>query len=1028
MSNYKDELSNYKNRFESISDIVEYYEGFGSIYRLRPSKSEKYFELIFNNQYSSPIYIPKITDSEVTNSPYFFLDDDNILLNLREMAMLVLITRFEFFRTNSKIKYTKFLKRDINALMKSITYIEPYAFNNQLKIQNRIRVVKTYKFDKKNNKVYYDALGDSLLDKNIPNTETDIRYYSKIFNDPISVNAPSQGIYCMLPDLNYIGTCYRSSEAEISTIFEPKSNLPERLRIHLTSNYLEPKEPYANRLLANTHNTPSTEVLVAFVPIQTDDTRLHPFGKLTFTAGEVYITNTLASKKYYVYRTFMTSGLNVDIVPLGTKLNNQDVIAYNIEGEPDIVYDLKYENAEVHAIEQRIGSYKITLKIETELSVGRLTNDLGLKGVTIPVSTLGSVELFDPIREKNVNYHLDMIIGPNSLKSGSNGVKLAYLQLKCFLEEKEININELDEKEINELTKDLKKVKWNYNDEQFEVYVGAMNILVTDSSNDCRSNGVRYMPESLKYLYLSKDDNKVKLADMLIDNYIDSENKWAAKELFKLRKNTVIDDDLPVWDINDNVLKETLNSHYFNITDSFETSRAKNTLLLNPENQGFYIKINDLIVRMPSARLINYYIVSMNNMIQYPDFWVYAMWLLYSMRRYVNNQCDIRQVNKSITSYYGIIDSYLFSKKKALSSAVSPVIDGGNLKQMVSPHVKQGTIVVVDHILEKDISDYKQYKNKTLYDIGVRNPVLWNAQLYPKKVYTFTEWSNYLKKKNIDVDSVFYRANLEGIVIRSIEDAMIDQSDTDGDLYPVTIPFNTEIQNVIDNIYNSSNGLKDYEAEWITEYRNGEIYSDKFNDLENKPFKYYTVERTWFAERFADSAIAKMMVGTATVDLWKFHSYIELNYLQHNITLEEMDYLQFLFSRIVQDLVVRGIKHNLGGSSGYSIFNLTNFNSTLVYQYLVGTLNIKEEMARLFCELASQANDDETSKALARLPNGGVSTQMSKYANTIKDIPPYILNNMSYAKIISKFIEDLTSIESIEPEEIDENALYDMSV
>ena len=261
-----------------LSEIASYdmpgiMHKYSALYQLR--ESNHYYELIFNRQFNSPVLIPKITDKQVKYSAFFYLDDDNVLLDLRQMLIIAIVDRLKSYQEgNFKFIQQKHLKNDISFCMKSIVNVEPTSLNNMLKIQNRIRVIKTYKIDE-GQKIYFASIGEALRDYNIPDSQEDIKKYSLLFNDPIKVDSLTEGVYCWLQGNEYQAAGYHSDKTSITSIFEKKSNLPERLRQHYTSNFLESKLAQFDYLTGN-YTSEKTNALCIFVPVTSAKEK--PFG------------------------------------------------------------------------------------------------------------------------------------------------------------------------------------------------------------------------------------------------------------------------------------------------------------------------------------------------------------------------------------------------------------------------------------------------------------------------------------------------------------------------------------------------------------------------------------------------------------------------------------------------------------------------------------------------------------------------------------------------------------------------------
>lgn len=1004
--------------FGTIEDIIRYFVNLKQDFITYQVHNDKYYEIIFDRQYETSIMVPILNNDDFSMLPLFYLDDDDIVLTPDDMIRLVLISRLkQFIEEKDTYRFKKhfLLRNDMSAIMNLRVIIQPFSTNNLRKIQSRIRVVKTYTI-REGEKKYFDNLGDALWKINIPNYGQDIVKYSSIFNDPINVVSPEKGIYCSFAEYNKIsGIGYDSDDKTITSIYPKKSNLPERLRQHYTSNYLEPLQSQVTPLQDEELKPEIKNALCVFLPVNSEHDKpfdKHPLGDHTLITGEVLITKDLAQTKYYVYRTIYIHTSNVIIADKGSVLNTGDVVAYTMEGIPYTTYDLKYDNAVIDKVSKSFNGYTVVLKIKSDLSTSRVISDIGIKGVTHPRRDLGTVNLpTEVFKDEDLELPVEMVIGPNSMKSGAQGIRLSWLALKQAFnhdhEHIQINPNLISEAEINALTSDLQKVQWWYKDKSYEVYIGFVPFGVTDMAKDCKTNKVKVMPETLKYMYLEHNDYLDKVASALSVKYVGQYNKWYFKELYQLKDGREPENEI-VWDYEDKDFQYFLKVNFNNLLNSAQDWNNKDKSinpLLNPLNMGFVIKINTQYIRIPSAKLINYDKQIFENNIMYPKYLKPLIWLLISLLK-----PNVKVHNKRIRGYYTALDDTLYSKRSALANVAAPYVEGGNLKQLVSTYVPRGVTVVIDKQLEEMIRKFAKQFNKPIYEIGVRNPVLWRFQFGPKKVWTFSKFSQYVKRKlKMNINDIILPKYAQASVLRNSIDVLYDQSDTDGDLYPIAIPFDIEIQDNL-NKYIDQNAsiIYDHEKNWIEEYIKGESDNTKFYNVENSPFQYHTVDREWFAGAFANASIAKMKVGIATVNLWKFHSAVEYEYLLNEIDKETMLKLQFFYSRVVQDYVIRSIKHaGSSGSSGYDIYMLSNIDDHAIIGDLTSHFGATHNEAKLFVEIASKCNTVTPATILSRMSTGGNPGTISKYVKRYSDIDENIRNNMSYGRVIDHIKDNL---------------------
>jgi len=176
---------------------------------------------------------------------------------------------------------------------------------------------------------------------------------------------------------------------------------------------------------------------------------------------------------------------------------------------------------------------------------------------------------------------------------------------------------------------------------------------------------------------------------------------------------------------------------------------------------------------------------------------------------------------------------------------------------------------------------------------------------------------------------------------------------------PVFVVDDYETQEMIENIRtikkdNSSCGGLDNilqeEIKWHNDYRIGEFSANEDLDLEGKryvlhdtPFSYNPMDNdSSYLDYFKNSIIAKTEVGPATIQLWAINTLLEIykdecdndkviNYKGKAIKIssETCHYIVYAYTRLIQDFVVRGIKHVEGGSNGFEPFKLQNISKKI---------------------------------------------------------------------------------------------------
>jgi len=108
------------------------------------------------------------------------------------------------------------------------------------------------------------------------------------------------------------------------------------------------------------------------------------------------------------------------------------------------------------------------------------------------------------------------------------------------------------------------------------------------------------------------------------------------------------------------------------------------------------------------------------------------------------------------------------------------------------------------------------------------------------------------------------------------------------------------------------------------------------------------------------------------------------------------------------------IKHVSGGSTGYDIFALATIkdNCELTKKVLIDNFGVSEANADLFITIAIDSNENKLSKAISRLPNGGMSSYVSQMACLLSAIPDSH-REISYCKILKPYWNNILNVSSV---------------
>ena len=356
----------------------------------------------------------------------------------------------------------------------------------------------------------------------------------------------------------------------------------------------------------------------------------------------------------------------------------------------------------------------------------------------------------------------------------------------------------------------------------------------------------------------------------------------------------------------------------------------------------------------------------------------------------------------------GIIYSSESSSQMIVQSFIKPRIPGVSLKQVVDSLVPDDVVVVLDNYLYRKIlrqasfshllSDEYPYKQLMLdcadYDTNEqrmesreelqsvldesplgflnRNPFLWVSQMKIPKVwgsYQFRAYLNVFHNINLDdyLDDFFNR----DIIIMSPKTALDSKSDVDGDLAPLMIP-NKVGQELSRNFVNET--ITEAERTWLADYAQGEYESDKKLKInERHKYQIHTINCQFdptgvkdknYPQFLLNSTVAKGNIGGATIDCWLIKLLMQVYTARFNQTKgrlydqdgkiignmkfrlndDDINYLSHIYTRLVQERVVEGIKHITGGSTAFQIYFLDNItkpaNQEIVKQQLENDFDV----------------------------------------------------------------------------------------
>jgi hypothetical protein len=906
-----------------------------------------------------------------------------------------------------KSSYAYLLTKDIQNILNYSDYNIYNSYNANQKVKNSYAVLDV--FDKADSEISNNSYEDPVLfgtqSLNVPYdmlqpigekiihpkfTNKSISQFFRDFNIlPGSESMASETGKFVINNTEDVYQCsgfkLNNLQKSIQTIFAIKPNIPARFKSHVASDaYLVEEYDlpiFTEDLLPEyTHKTDGTIInaVCVFMPIKNDG---------RFLCGEIECSE-IFSRRQVIKREIIKSQLSLNVIlnkegqflkghngkyTIGVDENGEEVALYGF----DSVKIISCENIGLG------GNFKIIAECVKRIGSSRIISSTGIKGVTKPKFDLGFVTGKNAVGHE-ISIPVDLIIGSNSIKAKENTLYLAQAALAHQLgfTDKEY-ISSIDIKEVNNLKDKL--TPFIFTDDKgitHKAFTGIVPIKITEMAYMYKNaKSQSFMEQSAWYL---NQNGYSELSELIYSNSVSEEDKELVAEFTKIIYDDcgkyIEEDQLPVYDLYQ--LKE-----HFSLSDcKLETNPMIPHIskLLDFDNKGFYIFLphKNEYIRMPSAALINRFVSKIaDGTYIYPRLLTVVSQIIettlkkdelsgninlgYIMRKSENRfSKSIAYVNKYIDLCVGM----LHYKNNLISNLMKPKIFGCSMKQMVDINVPLGVVVIIDHKLYERLAEktggYIDRHNE-FYALCVRNPVLWKSQVQSLKVWDYDTFKTHLgifTKEN--TDTYFNEKYCKDLILLNPEDAILQQSDVDGDLMPLFVPEGNRAQELLakfkqiyDTEFTGVNGITKDELNWIGAYRSAEVGSNSIFEFSDKEYKINSINLKSkslsdksFSKYFANSIIAKGDIGIATFNLWTLQCLLDIygkltkegkitNAKGQKVGFVDEDYnlISYAYSRLVQDLVVRGIKWNESGSSEFKPFYLQNIikrefrNSTYSY-------------------------------------------------------------------------------------------------
>ena len=234
-------------------------------------------------------------------------------------------------------------------------------------------------------------------------------------------------------------------------------------------------------------------------------------------------------------------------------------------------------------------------------------------------------------------------------------------------------------------------------------------------------------------------------------------------------------------------------------------------------------------------------------------------------------------------------------------------------------------------------------KREYYYSTILYEDTLWRKQNIPVKIWNQDDFRIYLWSKfGIKLENYINTKWNNDVVIFSNNVCRDSQSDIDGDHSTVFTPEGLEVQECL-RTYKDDH-VVEAEHEWIQDYIKGEMESNEDlikedGTLVNHVYTLYKVYlhdvkitrkdvKTGFSTFLYRAITAKANIGLSTNDGWIFNMILDLyqKYYQANdgkyqvtetseekamyrLSEDQRDEISFVYTKALQDFVVRGVKH-----------------------------------------------------------------------------------------------------------------------
>ena len=811
--------------------------------------------------------------------------------------------------------------------------------------------------------------------------------------------------------VGYRMTKDKSNNPVALSLFKPAQNVSARNKTHTTADAyrianFEPTSLFIQDYIPNQETREYlpkdecyVETLCVIHPIL--DNQKFLFGEVEASAAFV---ETRVIERESVSQQFENIFAEKDVV-IKSGPDQKVLIGLDITNKPIYIENCDSVKLVNISILGTLGVNKLTFEVTRACGNVRADSNTGLKGVTTCRPNLGKI-VFPELKEE---ISPTLVFGMNSFKAKGNSIELARAALATklgyYTPKNHGLLNTLDIEEINNASKSLPEY---YYEDQFgvrqKVQIGIVYTRITELCYIFKSFEKKSFSFEFGRVLHSLPDQR--LFNNIWENYVDEKYKQAVIELEKIQldKKDLFNDELPIYTL-ESIRSRKIFTTKDLISNILSPTESSSKLLDEEFNKGFFINFlpnGGKVIRIPSAKTLKLF-CSQNEsqMYMYPSLLLEISKILQNVLLnrvaylFPKTETNFALNNTPIIRYYKEIKGLLFSNEDSAVMMVQklsrPEIPGIAMKQTTDYILPDNVVVVMcdktfNHAIIKTLGkDYgNRYYTHKFRGLHGRAPFLWQAQSCPLVIWSKDDFRLYLKTKhNIELEDYIHPTLNHDVLIFSNNVFEKSQSDQDGDHSTVFLPKGEEVQDAIIDYHNPH--LTESEVNWIKSYVAGEFSANddlidpKTGELINHKYTLYEVPMhdiklsrnnviIGFSTFLFRAIEAKANIGTATNDGWVFNMLLDIydDYAKKNdhkyrltekseykpmyrLTQEQRNNISFAYTQALQDFVVRGVKHTVGGSKDFEILFLNELwkqeNGKNVFKLLINDLKLPAQLA-----------------------------------------------------------------------------------